>query len=81
MNKTTIELDYPVVVSGIETSVLTIRRPKVADILIGEKKGKSDAEKEIAIFSSLCETSPDIIKELDMSDYKKLQQEYESFLS
>lgn len=81
MSKIKIELDYPVVISGIETSVINIRRPKVADILIGEKKGKSDAEKEIAIFSSLCEIEPEVIKELDMSDYKKLQQEYESFLS
>jgi len=81
MSKSDITLQYPVTVNGAETTGLSMRRPKVRDMLIGEKKGKSDAEKEIHIFANLCEVSPDVIQELDMVDYGTLQKEYQDFLS
>ena len=78
---TAIELAYPVSVSGIETNELYMRRPRVRDMLVGEKKNKSDAEKEILLFANLCEVDPEVIESLDMQDYGKLQQAYQDFLS
>ena len=81
MMNTTLKLIYPVTASGIETTTLTMRRPKVRDMLIGEKKGQSDAEREIHVFANLCEVTPDLIQELDMVDYAELQKSYQDFLS
>lgn len=81
MSKATIELKYPVTISGLETTALSMRRPKVRDMLAGDKKGKSDAEKEIHIFANLCEVDPDVIQELDMVDYAEIQKTYQVFFS
>lgn len=78
---TRIELEYPVTVNKIETNELSMRRPKVRDMLVGEKKKQSDAEKEIQLFANLCEVAPDVIGELDMKDYGKVQKAYQDFLS
>lgn len=81
MNKTVIALEYPVTANGIETNKLTMRRPKVRDMLVGEKKKQSDAEKEIQLFANLCEVDPGVIGELDMKDYGEVQKAYQDFLS
>lgn len=78
-----IALDYPITIEGVEVSKLTLRRPKVGDILAGEEqaKGKSEKEIEFQTFANLCQITPAEIRELDLADYKKLQKEFESFLS
>ncbi|BCS94624.1 hypothetical protein DSLASN_02560 [Desulfoluna limicola] len=81
MSKSEIKLKYPVTVEEVETQNLSMRRPKVKDMLTGEKKGASDAEKEIRIFANLCEVAPEVIKELDMVDYGAVQKAYQAFLS
>lgn len=79
--KVAIELDFPISIDGVETSVLQMRRPKVRDQIALEKSnGMSDAEREIRFFSNLCEVSPDDIKALDLMDYAKLQKQFGDFL-
>ena len=78
---TTIDLQHPLRVDGVEMRLLTMRRPKVRDMLASDKAGGTDAEKEIRTFANLCEVSPEAIGEMDMSDYKQLQKAYEGFLS
>ena len=78
---TTIELKHPVTVDGTEIKQLTLRRPRVRDMLASDKAGGSDAEKEIRTFTHLCEVSPETIEELDLADYLKLQKVYQGFLS
>ena len=81
--RTAIELKYPIQINGTETSVLHMRRPKVRDQLLVEKSGlvgKGDAEREVLLFANLCEVAPNDIEQIDMSDYKKLQVAYGSFL-
>ena len=58
---------------------LTLRRPKVADQLAVENL--SLAMQEITMFSNLAEVSPEVIKNMDMADYNKVQEAYKSFLS
>lgn len=79
--KVTIELSYPIKIDGTETSVLQLRRPKVADTFLAQKNIKSDAEKEIELFANLCEVAPADIQQLDMMDYAKLQAQYANFMA
>ena len=76
-----IPLSYPIQVDGVTVKQLTLRRPKVRDMLAVEKNAYSDAEKEITLFANLCEVPPASLHDLDMADYAKLQQHYHTFLS
>ena len=81
--RTGIELKYPITIDGTETSVLHMRRPKVRDQLLVDKSGmvgKSQAEREVLLIANLCEVAPGDIEQLDMSDYKKLQEAFGAFL-
>ncbi len=74
-----VELSYPVKMDGTELRVLQLRRPKVRDLIVAAKLGGSDEDKEVRVFANLCEVTPETIEELDISDYKKLQDAYQSF--
>ncbi len=76
-----VTLSNPLNVDGANVSVLTVRRPKVRDMLAMENMTNNDAEKEIHLFANLCEVSPESLYELDMADYGKLQKVYQGFLS
>lgn len=78
MSGETITLKYPLD-SGLAT--LTLRRPKVRDMIASDKAKGTDADKEIALFANLAEISPEEIAALDMADYKQLQEAYKAFLS
>jgi hypothetical protein len=77
----TIELQHPISIDGVQVKTLRLRRPKVRDMLTVETTTGHDAEKEIQLFAHLCEVNPIDLHELDMADYAKLQQAYQSFLS
>lgn len=81
MTTENIILDYPVEFGGVEVKELNMRRPKVRDQKAARKSTKNDADYESVLFANLCEVSPDLIDDLDMKDYKKLQKEYKAFLS
>ncbi len=81
--KTAIELKYPITIDGTETSVLHMRRPKVRDQLLVDKSGmvgKSQSEREVLLIANLCEVAPADIEQLDMADYKTLQETFGAFL-
>ena len=78
MSAVTIKLKFPLE-NGLST--LSLRRPKVRDMLASEKTKGSLGEQEVALFANLCERSPDEINALDMADYKQLQETYQGFLS
>lgn len=65
---------------GIKHTELNMRRSKVRDRLaVINMKDQSDEEKEIRLFANLCEVEPNIIKELDETDYVKVQKAYTDF--
>jgi hypothetical protein len=82
--KSTVEiaLDFPIKIEGVECSRLTLRRPKVGDMLAAEEgsKGQSEQETEILAFANLCMVTPTEIRDLDLGDYKKLQKAFSGFL-
>lgn len=76
-----IDLKKPVQFNGETIAKLSMREPKVRDLLAAEKTTKSDAEREVMVFSNLCAVAPVVIGELSLADYVQLQKAYQSFLS
>lgn len=81
MTSSSIKLDFPIDSDGVKTDKLTMRRPKVGDMLASDKSETSEAAKEIALFCNLCEVSPSVIHDMDLKDYQKMQGVYAGFLS
>ena len=74
-----IKLEYPVKIDETTYTELTMRRSKVKDRLAVSVMKTTDEEKEISLFANLCEVSPTVIKELDETDYTKVQKVYMGF--
>mgnify|MGYP000653869132 CR=1 FL=1 len=78
----TIDLDYPITVKGEQVSQLQIsRRPKVKDMKKAQEAASSDAGQEVHLFAILTGINPEDLEELDLSDYRKLQDAYSHFLA
>jgi hypothetical protein len=77
--KADVELDYPVTVSAVEYTKLTMRRPKTKDSLKAAKARGTEAEKGILLLADLCDVAPDVIGELDEIDAKKLGAQLDAF--
>jgi hypothetical protein len=76
---TTIQLSKTLKIDGIETSVLSMREPTVADQLAADKLAGTDAEKEVSMIAMLCMVKPQDLHAMKMKDYKKLQAAFLSF--
>ena len=75
-----IKLDSPVKIDGIEINELSLRKPKVRDLIVASKKNVSESEREVNLIANLAEVSPETIQELDLSDYLKIQDWLKDFL-
>ncbi len=76
-----IKLSRPVEMNGAKVSQLRMREPTVGDQERAGDSGGSDTQREIMLFSSLCEVSPDDIRNMGMRDYMRLQQAYTLFIA
>jgi len=76
-----ITLQFPIESEGQTLEEITLRRPTVGDMLNADREKGSEANKEIRMFSNLTELSLSAIESLDLSDYRKLQEAYQDFLS
>jgi hypothetical protein len=57
-----------------------MRRPKLRDEMAIDKQRKTDAAgAEVTLFCNLCEVEREVILELDMLDYGKVQETYSGF--
>jgi len=75
-----IKLNYPIESDGTNITDLNMRLANVKDrLLVAKMKNSSDEEKEIRLFANLCEVAPNIIEEIDESDYANLQKTYMDF--
>lgn len=75
-----ITLTRPMTIDGGSVRALRMREPLVNDQLAMDAAKGSDADKEITLFSNLCEVSPDDIKKLTLRDYKRVQAAFGNFL-
>ena len=76
----TVRLDWPVRAEGRTVSSLTMRRPKVRDERDAKRVAEDEGDQEIALLANLCEVAPSTIHELDMVDYRKLQEAFVGFM-
>lgn len=77
---TIINLEYPIKINGMESSVISIRRPKVKDFMIWAKE-KDEGKKDVIMISHLANLTPEEVAELDLKDFKKISEVVASFLS
>lgn len=75
----TITLEYPVTHQGTEYTSLTMRRPKVRDEKASRRGSTEPVEQELRLFANLCEVAPEVVDELDLGDYKRLQDAFRNF--
>lgn len=70
-----VELLFPIKVGGVQTSVLTMRRPKVRDIAALSIRNFYDISDEDSrkLIANLCEVAPEDLLDLDFTDWNALQ--------
>ena len=78
---TKIKLLIPIEINGATVKEINMRRPTLGDQLNADRACDSDRGKEIHIIASLTEIAPEDLEKLDLADYKKLQEQFQSFLS
>jgi hypothetical protein len=76
-----ITLDEPIKIDGVLIHELSLRRPRVRDLLIASKKETSESEREVNLIANLAEIPAEAVKDLDMRDYLKIQEALKDFLS
>lgn len=76
-----ITLKYPIKVDGKEAKELTLIRPTVKDMRLADAGGKTEGERELALFAGLLGICPADLDGMDMADYKQVQEAYAGFLS
>ena len=72
---------HPVTVDGEKVERVQMRNPLARDSRDAQRSGGTQAEIEMRLFANLCEVSPKVVDVLDMSDYLKLQRQFEDFLA
>ncbi|HFX3318083.1 TPA: phage tail assembly protein [Pseudomonas aeruginosa] len=73
----TVSLRSTAEVNGVKVDKLTLRAPTVRDILASEEQGaETEAQRELALFSTLAEVGRKDLEGLTMVDYRRLQTAY-----
>ena len=76
-----IKLSNPIKIDGVEVNEISLRRPKVRDLLISDRKNISEAEREVNLVANLAEIPAEAIQDLDLCDYMKIQEWLKDFLA
>ena len=77
----TVTLKHPFTHQGAEHSALTLRRPKVRDEKDARRAEKEPGAQEVRLFANLCEVPPGAIEEMDLVDYRALQEAFQGFFT
>lgn len=75
----TIRLDFPVQLADRQLCEVTMRRPKMKDMLKHNVTSEISIGESVALMADLCGLLPDDLDEFDVSDYEKLQKQLLSF--
>lgn len=80
-HRQTIVLKYPVQVGGVTYSELVMRRAKGRDLKLARKQANGDeSEIDTYLIANLCDISTEVLDELDMADYRTVQEVLRGFL-
>ncbi|WP_174516837.1 phage tail assembly protein [Wolbachia endosymbiont of Cardiocondyla obscurior] len=75
----TITLNNPITVDGISVSELSMREPKVRDLLAIERI-EGEALKEVALIANLASVLKEVVEDLCIKDYVEIQKVLKDFL-
>lgn len=75
------KLEEAIKVDGVLVNELSLRKPKVKDLLTVSKKDMVDAEREVYLISNLAEIPTSAVEELSLLDYMRIQEWLQNFLS
>ena len=76
-------LQYPLSLpDGRLVATITMRRPKVRDMKLAQKRGETTEERELVLFSSLCQPSltPEDLEDMDLADYGQVQRRFQDMV-
>lgn len=76
-----IKLENSIKIDGVEIHEISLRPPKVRDLLIANKTNADESTREVNLIANLAEISVEAIQELDLRDYMKIQNWLKDFLS
>ena len=75
-----IKLETAIKIDGVEIHEISLRPPKVRDLLIVNKSNSDESTREVNLIANLAEVSVEAIQELDLRDYMKIQNWLKDFL-
>lgn len=67
-------------VDGTLTYSITVRKPKVKDLLNAERQSKGESDANVRFLANLTDLTPDQIGDLSLGDYRKLNEVLAGFL-
>lgn len=76
---TKIKLDYPIETPTGKVAEITLNRPKAKD-LRAVTNIQDEAEREFQLFARLTGLMLEDLEELDLSDYRKIQEAFEKMV-
>lgn len=74
-----VKFEEAIMVKGVETTEITLNRPKVKDMQRANKYSQDPSEQEIWLVSSLSGVPISDVEEFDMADYESIQEELGKF--
>lgn len=77
---TELKLSEPIENDGKKIVSVTIRRPKVADMLAAQKVSANEPERELNLIAVLTGLPRAAVEKLDMRDYMALQRQLAQFM-
>ena len=81
MAESKLKLAYPVkLADGRTVTELQLRRPKVKDLKQAARYSDKTEEQETALLAALVGLTPEDMDELDLADYRKLQDAFRGML-
>lgn len=76
-----IKLSNPIKIDGVEVNEISLRRPKVRDLLISDRKNISEAERRVNLIANLAEIPVESVEAIDLQDFMKINNWLKDFLA
>jgi hypothetical protein len=68
-----LKLGFPIRHAGKEITEVTLRRPKVADVITAQRGASTPAEIELAMVAQIIGLPQDAVAQMDLGDYMAVQ--------
>ncbi len=75
------KLTKPITIDGVAVHEISLREPKVRDLIAISRKNLSDLERDIHLLANLGEIPTEAIENLEIADYLHIQNWLRDFLS